>query len=720
MFQVLEKIKPHYGKVALLATFLLIGVLITPGIAKAGPIANAVGGAIKNIVLTVMKYITVWPLKGATSVLNWVLEGGFLAQDMGYQPHNNDIIKAGWQPVRNFANMFFIIALIVIGIATALQYKEYQAQKALPKLLIIALLINFTPALAAAVINLSDTAMEAFLAEAGAGGFTTIEQEMDVPGGATAKSLQGYVDSYLTHLSNQSGNFGPAIGKGMFLMLFGWGATVILLMFSVLFMARYLILWIFIIISPLAFISYVFPASKKKIWDPWWEQFVNWTIIGIPAGITLLLGKEVLLKAQEMTTKTGMGDSLAEGLISFITAFTLPLLFLYIGYIATLKVGAMGSEAVVSGAKTAGKWAAGATGAGLKKGAEATGVPDRVRNKLEDMRTAQSIGEREEAEDEEVEKDYGAFTRMGSSMAAPTKRAVGRWALRRTQTTSQKVEDKTDNIDDEDVGERVSKLKGATTNKAEELAEILAGIKNGQLRTMRKMGLGNKKIKEAVSTASKMAPRKAKEIINAVPTIADDLAVTLSSEHREDVGLDWEDEEEKDKYGGSHTAKIAGNLDLNDIENLTEDEYKNNAVQYGMHLDWSGRELGKAGQELGRSFVEEFNKRAQRRGKQWYIDNKNEGLPNYLGNSSAQDMGYQELSDKGQGEIIKPSSQAPRKKIVKPGQEEETGPRGSAGVSGTETTDSQDEGNTPRGRSGPGGTDQSDEEDSPPRGRMGV
>ncbi|MEF8846984.1 MAG: hypothetical protein V5A57_00945 [Candidatus Paceibacterota bacterium] len=651
MFQVLKKIKNSISKKHLLILILVGGVLIfLPQLIEAancGTFDLVCKG--QNLILLIMKHLTTLPLKAATSMLNWVLEGGFLAQDIGYQPHNNDIIKAGWEPVRNFANMFFIVGLIIIGVATALQYEEYKAQKALPKLLIVALLINFTPALAAAVIDFADAATEAFLAEAGAGGFTTIEQTMETPGGAQANSIQGYVGSYMSELSNA--DTVGALGEAFFLMLFGWGATLILFMFAFLFMARYVVLWLLIIVSPIAFFSYIFPAAKEKIWDDWWEQFVNWCIIGIPAAITLLLGKEVLMKANEMTTDAGMGDSLAEGLITFIITFTLPLLFLVIGYLATLKVSAMGSEAIINGAKASGKWVAGAAGKGAWKGAEATGVPDRVRNRLEDMRTSRSIAEREEEAEEkgeEFDEDYGAATRVASGALARSKRTIGRWALRQGSTTTERVEGKVDDAEETDPGEKVSTIKSGATGKMDEMTQILAGIEEGQLKTMKKMGLSNSKIKQAAITASKVAPQKAEDIVNSFPTIADEVAEELTDEQKEKTGLTMS-QAEKDKYG-SLTAKVAADLDLNEIENLNEEAFKNENFMKGVHLDWSGRELSKAGQEHGRDFVEQYNEQAKGKGrdKQWFEKN-NKGAANYLSNDAAQGMGYMSPYEKQTG-----------------------------------------------------------------------
>jgi hypothetical protein len=49
----------------------------------------------------------------------------------------------GWVITRDIANMFFIVILLVIAFATILQIEQYNYKKWLPKLILMAILINF-------------------------------------------------------------------------------------------------------------------------------------------------------------------------------------------------------------------------------------------------------------------------------------------------------------------------------------------------------------------------------------------------------------------------------------------------------------------------------------------------------------------------------------------------------------------------------------------------
>ena len=66
----------------------------------------------------------------------------------------SEIVQTGWTFTRDFVNMFFILILVFIGLATILKINEYEAKKILPLLIIIALLINFSTVLVGFVVDI--------------------------------------------------------------------------------------------------------------------------------------------------------------------------------------------------------------------------------------------------------------------------------------------------------------------------------------------------------------------------------------------------------------------------------------------------------------------------------------------------------------------------------------------------------------------------------------
>ena len=75
----------------------------------------------------------------------------------------NEFVSYGWSIVRDFVNMFFILILIIIGLSTSLQVETYRWQKTLPRLVAVALLINFTPVVLGVFIDGANMMMNYFV-----------------------------------------------------------------------------------------------------------------------------------------------------------------------------------------------------------------------------------------------------------------------------------------------------------------------------------------------------------------------------------------------------------------------------------------------------------------------------------------------------------------------------------------------------------------------------
>jgi plastocyanin len=134
----------------------------------------------------------------------------------------------------------------------------------------------------------------------------------------------------------------------------------ILLLFAVLFMARYIVIWILVILSPLAFAFYILPATKKW-WTLWWTQLLQWSIIGVTCSFFLYLGDQL----------SALGPGVygeAEGIGTAVLPFVVPVVFLIIGLIFGLQTGAMGASAVMGLTKRGGKWVGGKAWKGMALG----------------------------------------------------------------------------------------------------------------------------------------------------------------------------------------------------------------------------------------------------------------------------------------------------------------------------------------------------------------
>src|SRR4030042_5966834 len=77
------------------------------------------------------------------------------------------MVHTGWQIVLNFANLGFVLAIIVIAFSTIFRRESYAMKQTLWKLIVAALLVNFSLVIAGAFINVSDIFSDFFLKQSG-------------------------------------------------------------------------------------------------------------------------------------------------------------------------------------------------------------------------------------------------------------------------------------------------------------------------------------------------------------------------------------------------------------------------------------------------------------------------------------------------------------------------------------------------------------------------
>lgn len=180
-----------------------------------------------------------------------------------------DAIVLGWGVIRDFCNMFFILVLLLIAFATILRYENYSVKKLLPKLIIMAVLINFSRMICGLIIDFSQVIMLTFIDTIGD------------TGGNYINSLG--VDKYLNlaKTNNWKGDLnavstiaGIIIGV-IFLLI---AVSVFLTLLGIL-VARIVMLWIYIVLSPLAFLLSAFPGGQSYA-SRWWDDFIKNVIIG--------------------------------------------------------------------------------------------------------------------------------------------------------------------------------------------------------------------------------------------------------------------------------------------------------------------------------------------------------------------------------------------------------------------------------------------------------
>lgn len=258
-FSFLRKYKKQY---LILGTILLISglFLLFPGTARAEVgkfsegVANFVGAFVAAFLwllgklLVLLIYLVVW-----------------VAQ-------YNDFISSaavtnGWTIVRDICNMFFILVLLVIAFATVLNIEKYSWKHLLPKLLIMAVLINFSKLICGVIIDFAQVVMLTFV-----NGFR------DIAGGNFG-SMLGILD--LLSFNSQAGDVSLLSIAGTYILAVMYVLVSLVVITVILFVLiiRIVMLWILVVLSPLAYLLKATPSTEKYA-SQWWDQFTNNVVSG--------------------------------------------------------------------------------------------------------------------------------------------------------------------------------------------------------------------------------------------------------------------------------------------------------------------------------------------------------------------------------------------------------------------------------------------------------
>ncbi len=246
----------------MLVFILVFGTLILANPVQAGWFGDAVAQLIGWIV-----YAFVYVIGLLIMLVMWVLIK--IAQ-------YNDFINAepvtyGWTIVRDVCNMFFILILLIIAFATILRVERYSFKTLLPKLILMAILINFSKLICGVFIDFTQVIMLTFVngfKDIGTGNLTNmlgIDKIMSIEGKSTEGT--GEVSAW------------SIVGAYMLALMYSVIALITLVTMVAVLAMRMIMIWVYVVLSPMAYLLSSFPAGEKYA-SQWWEEFSKNLIIG--------------------------------------------------------------------------------------------------------------------------------------------------------------------------------------------------------------------------------------------------------------------------------------------------------------------------------------------------------------------------------------------------------------------------------------------------------
>lgn len=277
----------------------------------------------------------------ASVMTGWLIEA---ALDLNINLlNNNAIINAGYGTILGLANLGFVLAIIVIAFATMFRRSGWDAQSSLARLIIAALLVNFSLFFAGIIMGIGNGLMSGMLGTGcwGVGlanQFNIVNinnQIQSFLGSSTSSGIFSWSTILTIGKDLLTFNFGDIFTIGtsliqtvltnMFLstlsIFFASALTIIgaLTLFGIfLFLiARYVALIILLIFMPIAWIGLIFPKlnlGTTNLWGAWWHNFLKWVFMG-PLIVFFLYLTDVIIKNLSITQVGGAFNAIAQLLV---------------------------------------------------------------------------------------------------------------------------------------------------------------------------------------------------------------------------------------------------------------------------------------------------------------------------------------------------------------------------------------------------------------------
>lgn len=290
-----------------------------------------------------------------------------------------------WGVVKDWANLLIVLGLLAIALGTMLQWPSgWQAQKLLPSLLLVALLINFSVVFIGLAIDGSNILMANLLGTTNPTEGSDLVLKINQAWDATGRKLPTSSTDQLLEFVSLAATF----------CLLYILVTIPLLWFAVLFIERYVMLAILFILSPLAFVAFIFPNTRSSF-KTWLDKFIKWSFIGLVAAFFLNLSTGIL-KAFFSTGSASAGGLISGTPVGQVTELLFKLLivasFMLVGLRILVKADGISKlimaagAAIVAAIVTGGASILGSAGGGALKIAGNSKYGQKIKENSESLR----------------------------------------------------------------------------------------------------------------------------------------------------------------------------------------------------------------------------------------------------------------------------------------------------------------------------------------------
>lgn len=275
------------------------------------------------------------------AVTNYVVGFGENFRDSG-TGNSVDIL---WTIVRDVFNLTFIFGLVYIGLKMILRSGDSQARSTLVSLVLAALLVNFSLFITKFVIDFANIAAAQI-----AGAFM---RDGTYQISASFMNIMGQTDAF-----NSGGSLERIAGTSAgFTFIFSMLFLYIVLAFvflagGIMLIIRYVVLIIYMILSPVMFLGWVFPGFAGASQD-FWRKFLSRAFFAPAYLLMLYFSNQVLVNMRGSSDMTAGNTARAfsgdpGGFAAVFPFFFMSAGFLIASLVVAQKMGSVGADTAMS------------------------------------------------------------------------------------------------------------------------------------------------------------------------------------------------------------------------------------------------------------------------------------------------------------------------------------------------------------------------------------
>jgi len=276
------------------------------------------------------------------SLIGWILWAFSPATYGGFS--TNTAVLSVWKSMRNLVNLFLALGLVFIALATILGIKKYSWQQTLWKLVVVALLVNFSLVMAGMILDVSHFFAYSFLTLAK--GDNQIIAESLIKSFETEKldedaiySIPGIDTTTPTSTKGWGLSWGGALTVILVLLIIIVFTFLSLLSVFAAMLVRSFFIVALLCLSPIAFASWIFPDTEKY-WKMWWQQFIKWCTYPVIFALMFWIGISVIIDIEP-------GKGVGAGVMASILRILLFSMFLVGGLIFSIQGGGATAQFVM-------------------------------------------------------------------------------------------------------------------------------------------------------------------------------------------------------------------------------------------------------------------------------------------------------------------------------------------------------------------------------------